>query len=164
LSAEGSELEIGEHPHFERRWRIIQTMIFSVLALLVLAAVTGLFGSGPLTNRTSAFAGTAFTLHYPRFARARATADIVIEPRNASAGQVAVHLDRSLAEAMRIEKTSPSVITSGSDADGTLYIFMLAPGASGRIELQEKPGKPRLVRGRISVNGQAQSVTQIIWP
>jgi hypothetical protein len=122
------------------------------------------FGSGPLAARKIPSADGSVTLQYPRFARARAPAHIVLEPHGAVGNELAVHLDQALAAGLRVTSISPKPVSSGPDATGVVYLFALAPAATGTIDFQLQPETPGVLRGNIGLNGANQSVTQIIWP
>lgn len=163
-SAEGADLEIGEHPHFEIHWQRIQMALFTIMLLLVAAGLAGLFGSGPLSASTAAIKGAPFSIEYPRFARARATTRIVIHPVGAPGGEVPIEIDRELAEALKIESIAPAPIFSGSSDKGNVYLVALAPSAKSPIVFQAQPEQPGRAKGIITVGGASHPVDTIVWP
>src|SRR4051812_19362468 len=123
LSSQGSRIELGEHPGFERRWRWFQGIIFSIFAVLAVAALFGLFGSGPLSHSRTQFSLLPLSFDYQRFARVGASNRIVVEPQQAPEGHLLVHLDRNLSDGMGIESVSPMPMWNATDRGGMLYVF-----------------------------------------
>jgi hypothetical protein len=161
ISAEGAKLEIEEHPQFERVWRMLQTIIFGVLMLLVVAALLGLFGSGP-----AAFARSEdgyARVKFQQFASARSQSRLQVEVPNPASAHISVWIDRDLARTMGIETVKPSPIASVVEASGTRYLFPAGAGG-GAIEFSAKPMEPGFSRGTIMVDGRSHSLHQLIWP
>lgn len=87
------DLEINQDLAFERRQWPVQRVGWGVGALIIVAALLGVFGSGPLSAAT---AGDEETLlvHFQRFVRHKGQGELVVKvgPNQASAGQVELWL------------------------------------------------------------------------
>jgi hypothetical protein len=164
VTAAGADLQIGEHPRFEARWRFIQTLIFSLMVLLIIAGLAGISGAGPLATKRETVPGAPFVIEYPRFARTRAPERIIVRPHAVAAGQIVLHLDQELMDKLRIKEISPQPLASAIDESGIQFLFAVGPGANGTIMMQGQPGMPGIARGRISINGRERIFHQIIWP
>lgn len=141
---------------------MIQTLLFCIFALLVIAGLAGIFGSGPLATREMVM--PAAVVEFPHFARARSPESVIIRPRGADEGHINIHIDRTLVDALRIETIAPQPASATVDETGILYTFGSAASAQGPISFKAQPQSPGLIRGRISIDGHDQSCSQIIWP
>ena len=123
----GRSLQLAEDMAFqERNWRA-ERIAWMAMALTVLAALLGLFGSGPLSEARSADPSGALEVSYSRFLRLSAPASITVKarPAPAPAERFALQLDAEFTQAFRIASVTPL-----------------------RLGLNERPGRP--------VNGQAE--------
>jgi hypothetical protein len=161
LSDRGSNLEITQHPHFERHWRRVQTIIIAIMAALLVAGLLGLLGSGPLSR--TALDYPEAKVKYQRFGRAGAPQQIEVEARDVAAGPLSVQIDKSLATKLGLEAVAPPPSSSTTGMGGTQYVYSAAAGG-GMITLRGKPQMPGLVRGVIAINGRSENISQIVWP
>jgi hypothetical protein len=161
LSGEHADLELGEHPQFERTWQRFQTVIFGLLMLLVVAALLGVFGSGPFAFARSED-GYA-RVEFQQFASARSQSRLQIEVLNPASAQLSVWIDRKLAKKMGIETAKPQPIASFVEGGGTRYVFPTGAGG-GAIEFSGKPMEPGFSRGTIFIDGRSHSLHQLVWP
>jgi hypothetical protein len=161
LSSNGTNLELGEHPEFERVWRGVQTVVFGFLVVLVSAALVGVLGSGPAAFGRSD-AGN-FKLEFQRFASARSQSRMKVEVQNAAPRQLQVWIDGKLARAMGIDSIKPAPVVSALEAGGTRYVFAAGRGG-GTVEFGGKPMEPGLARGTVQIDGRNYSVQQLVWP
>jgi hypothetical protein len=166
-SAEGANLEITEHPQFEKRWRRIQSVFFTFFALLVICALLGIFGSGPLAHGRSVVPVGAITLEYQRFARARTPETMILRlggaDRPDATAPLELRVDRALAERIAIQRISPAPVASVVGGGGVRYVFARGPGA-GDIRIEAKPDRPGLATGDLHVDGRRVALSQIVWP
>ena len=71
-------LEVHEDMRLVRRSWVVQRIGWGVMAALLLAALLGLFGTGPLSRATATAPGGAVTLDYDRFGRYLGPATLLI--------------------------------------------------------------------------------------
>jgi hypothetical protein len=161
LTRDSTDLELGEHPHFEQRWRRVQRLIFGFLGLLVLGGVVGFLGSGPLALHR--LQDPEATIDVPRFTRARAPQKIVVEPTGFGQGPLTVQIDKTLTSKFGVESIEPRPLAVSTGAGGSTYAFTVTPGG-GAIEITSKPNQPGLLRGAIRINGRRHEITQLVWP
>ncbi len=105
------DLEISEDIEFQKKsWRFERVSQYLVLLLVVLALL-GLFGGGPIssTTRTSQ---NGLQVECPRFQRNHSSYRLKITPSAASIreGQVSIWVDQSLLHALRIENITPESV------------------------------------------------------
>jgi hypothetical protein len=165
-----SELEGLDAPedlaHQERSWRL-QSLGQLLCLLLVLGAMAGLFGGGPLSAGKAQSEDGLARVDYPRIARAHApfSLEIKLSPGAAVNGQVRLSIPDTALESFHISEISPEP-TDARLAGGHLQLSFLADAApSNTIRLYgeaEKVGRHSL---RLTV-GEASEVTltQVIYP
>jgi len=71
-------LEIVQDMTFQRRAWVVQRIAWVVMLLIVVAAVLGLFATGPLSGTTAKTDDGVLTIEYGRFARHDAQTDLLI--------------------------------------------------------------------------------------
>ena len=148
-------LETEENLAFQHRsWRW-QTVGRWAVALLVIAAMVGLFGRGPLSRAEAATPDGRLRVEYPRLARTEATYRFTLHvaPEAVKNGEVAVTIDAALLEVLQVESVvpEPTAVELGrgqvthrfraGETDGLapIALFLKASGYgrhSGRIGLE----------------------------
>jgi hypothetical protein len=120
----------------QRVWRA-QRVAWALMALIVLAAVAGLLGPGPLSSRTVTSADGAFRVDYARFLRrgTRTTLRIHVRPATAEASTLALWLARSYLETMKVDGVVPPPGRVQAGPDRMTWSF----------EVNPQPGKPLTV-------------------
>ncbi len=125
----GGSLEIGQDLDFQRKeWRV-QRIGWVVMALIALAAVLGMTGSGLLARAT--VAEGPLQLEYSRFDRfaAPTTLEVRIDADAIAGDRVELRVDRTYVQSAQIQRVLPEPEEVLSDGDGLIYVFgVLAPG------------------------------------
>jgi hypothetical protein len=101
------DVQIEEDPRFQRReWRV-QRVAWLAFALIIVAALAGVFGRGPLSK--ASVSGAGLRLHYERFARCRTpqTLTIQLTADDADAEQHVIWISRDYLQGMEIERITP---------------------------------------------------------
>ena len=127
-------LEIGQDLDFQRKeWRI-QRIGWVVIALIALAALLGVTGSGVLA-RTAVSEGP-LQLTYSRFDRLEAptTLEVHLAADAVSGEQVELWIDRAYLQDVQVEQVVPEPEAVRGDGDGLIYVFGV-----------EEPGQPLMV-------------------
>lgn len=122
-------LESEENLAFqERSWRWEMVGRWAC-ALLVLAALVGLFGSGPLSHAEKATEDGKLRVEYPRFARTDTTYQILVYIAAAAVenGHADVWIDSDLLEVLQIESLVPEPAEVELDRGRVVYRFRAAP-------------------------------------
>jgi hypothetical protein len=134
-------LEIDQDLAFQHRSWIVQRIGWSVLALMLVAALLGLFGSGPLGRATAGSEGSSLWIEYERFWRQEKpmTLGIHFAPEAVRDGEVRVWLSRAYLEANAVEQVTPPPDRVETGDDRHTYIFTV-----GTLE------QPSAVRFRLS--------------
>lgn len=162
------DLEIEQDLAFERREWAVQRAGWALMALVLLAALLGLFGAGPLSRAVATDENGQFQLDYERFTRAKApsTIQVRIAPGVASRGTVTVWFDGEYLQGGHIEGVTPEPEMVETTGDRIIYTFLSpdpqqAVAVTFRLEM-EKVG---LWEGRAGVGeGSGVRFTQLIYP
>jgi hypothetical protein len=125
-------MQIDDDIAFHQRDWFAERIVWAVMALIVTAALLGLFSSGPLSAARSADPSGAMEVEYPRFLRLSAPAMMTLRLRRetAPADGFAFILDERFVETFRINSVVPPPVRS------------LAAGGGLRLEFASS-GEPR---------------------
>jgi hypothetical protein len=149
-------VQVGTDLEFEYRWHTLQQIAWTLIGLLIIAGLLGIFGRGPLSKiRIRSDTGAA-TLEYERFARYKtpATLKLFINGSTSSRGEVTVSVSRTLLETIKIEQTAPTPVAVRAESRGMLLDFSV-PDRSGefQVRLAQEPQRAGRVVGSLSVSG-----------
>lgn len=148
-------------------WRL-ERVSWALMALLLVSALLGVFGGGPVSHARSGSA-TAVELHYDRILRAAAPTEyrLEIQPGFAQGGTVDVHIDQQLVDVMEIASIvpEPESVTAGSGY--TAFSFRVdADGRSpAHVVIAFQPATFGRFNGHLAVDGTAPlAVSHLILP
>jgi hypothetical protein len=151
-SARLAGLDIAEDDAFEQRFSRVQRAGAWAMASLVLAALAGVFGHGPVGRATLAAGGAE--VRYERIARVTAPTTLVVRAPAGDGGTLTVALDGNYLERAGLQRVvpEPERIVAGREATSFVFAarggplvatFHLKPGAVGwpatRIAIDGKP-------------------------
>lgn len=150
-------LQIETDLAYQRRvWRVQRIGWIAFVALLV-AALLGVFGAGPLSTAVAGSKADGLWIEYERFERLLAPSTLIIHvDRRPGAGDpVQVMLGGDYVQAAQIESLTPPAASGGSTPDGAVLRFE-APAGEGAVQVvvHLKFSRPGLVRGRVAVAGR----------
>jgi hypothetical protein len=163
--AEHEALQLDEHLDFQRReWRV-QRVGWFALAAFVLAALAGVFGSGPLSRAVATAPGLA--VDYERFIRADVRSRLTIEmarPDSTTAAQLSI--SRNYFDAINITRIFPQPSTvelRGGEA--VLSFERPEPGTLPMaIELEFKARRMGRRTATLRSGGATVAFTQLAYP
>ena len=146
-------LQIEEDRTFQERVWSSERAALGAFAVIVLAALSGLAGSGgPLAERR--LATEAGTIEYPRVMRWE-TADRVVLRLAATRPTHEVVLFAPFADRFEIDAVQPVPLTARAGQE-RLSLDFASDGAAGtEVVLSIRPSAPGLVRYRIGLDGAA---------
>jgi hypothetical protein len=150
----------AEYEYHRREW-IAQRIGWVVLVLLLVAAVSGLFSSGPLSH-TTAQAGSN-QIEYERFARYSARTKLVVATSSTAVlvGNLPVQISRSFIDAHRIESITPEPKTVSAMGDAIEFVF---DGSTRRIVFRLEPDSIGRHEGELRIGSDAVRLSQFIYP
>jgi hypothetical protein len=150
-----------------RTWRI-QRIGWVIFAVLVIAALAGLFGSGPLSNAEAGSEASGLRIEYERFARLHAPTDLIIRVDRRLAGndEVAIGLSGDIIEGLELPSTMPPPDGAAVAPDAVVLRFRAdrQPGEL-KIVLHAKPRQMGALDARVAVRGgPSHAIRQWIYP
>jgi hypothetical protein len=149
-------LQLEQDPRFQRRSWYAERAGWAVMALAVIGALAGLFGSGPLSGARTASVRGELAVEYQRFARSKAPVTLRLEfsEQVARRGQVRLWIARGYLEAMKVEHILPEPAQVEVAGERLVYVFALgAAGGGGSVSFRLKPDGFGMVRGSAGVEG-----------
>ena len=123
-------LEIDQDPAFQRReWRAQRIGRFALLAI-ILMAMAGVFGSGPLSSATASTRDGRLELDYHRIARHRSPESLRIRVVSSPTDSVIqLWISREYLHGLAVHWISPEPAHVVADSDHLTYHFPIASGA-----------------------------------
>jgi hypothetical protein len=163
-----SELQIDADLAYQRRtWRM-QRIGWFVFVLLVVAGLTGIFGSGPLSRTVAGGPTEGLSIDYERFARLHAPTTFIIrvDRRLARGDEIVVALSGDAVRGLELPATTPPVEGAGV-APGAILLRFKADRQPGEltIVLHAKPRRIGRLSSQLGVpGGPAHTIRQWIYP
>jgi hypothetical protein len=151
----------------ERIWRA-QRIGWLVFVALIIAALIGLLGPGPLSSTSAGAPADGLWIEYDRFARQDAPTTIVLhaDRRLARGDEIGLVLSGDAVRGLELTSTTPPADGSGVAHDGVVLRFRTdrQPGTL-TIVLHVKPQRMGLHSSRIGLaGGPAYDIRQWIFP
>jgi hypothetical protein len=145
------DLQLHEDmPHQRREW-FAERAGWVVMAVLLAASLTGVLGTGPLSEQT-ADGGDGFKVEYERFARYQAPSKIVVH-FPAQGDEARIGLSRDFYEAMEIE-VEPQPNSVELTPEDVIFHFGAQPqGGSSAVTFRVKPDERWEREATITLNG-----------
>lgn len=160
------DMELEQDLTFQRRsWRV-QRIGLVVWILVMLAAVAGLLGGGPLSDATVGASGL-FQVQYERFVRHGAPTLLEIQlEAGAVQDEARVWIDKVYLQGVQIQTTYPEPDSVEAGADGLTYVFKLdEPGQPTSIIFNVMYEPIGLHQGRIALDdGEPVNFSHFIYP
>ncbi|QRK08454.1 hypothetical protein JQX13_52565 [Archangium violaceum] len=162
---ESPGLELKDEIEFQQRvWRL-ERVVWVFIALLLIAALLGVFGNGPLSH-TVLLQGP-LALEYERFERILAPSllRLHLQP-DAAEGRVEVWFERKYLETFQVQRIVPLPEEERAEADRLVFVFRAPPRERATaVSFYVIPLKPGLRRGRTGVVGGPElSFWQFVHP
>jgi hypothetical protein len=161
-------LEIEQDLEHQRRSWTIQRLGWGVMALTILGALLGLFGTGPLSSTTTRSPDGVLALHYERFWRVQASmiVRLLLAPTSLREGEAHVWLSRAYLDSVSVEKVMPPPQRVEASPERLTYIFAIAPTSQPiEVRFTVEPQRPGRVAGQLGLaNGTALRLAHFIYP
>lgn len=162
------DIEVGQDLDFQRREWVIQRVAWYVMVLILILAVVGIFGRGPIAQATARADDASLLVRYDRVDRRRAPAHLEIElaPGTAQHGQIEVWIAEEFLRRIELRGVLPEPAEMRGAGDRTIFVFAIAdPNQSTRVTLDfehESAGRAQIRVGL--VGGPDVTVTQFVFP
>ncbi len=162
------DLEVGQDLKQEQRLWKIQRVGWVAIGLVILAALLGLFGQGPLSRTSVEGPHGLFRLQYDRLGRHGATSDLRVhfEPDAARRGKVRLWMSHTYLRSLQVKQVLPQPEEAEAGPDGLTYVFAVAePGRPTEVTFQVEPEETGLLVGRAGLDrDDAVSFRQFVYP
>lgn len=160
-----SDRTLEEDLRFQRGlWRV-ERVSWWVEVAIVIAALAGLAGSGPLSRGKAESGG--LTVEYPRISRMDSPDELTIDvqPSLVRGGQVRLELDRRWLDTVEIERILPEPEESDAGSEVAGFTFRVREGAPASVRFALKHRRMGLRQGTFAVHGgDAVTLSQWIYP
>jgi hypothetical protein len=144
------EVAVGEDLDFQRSWWKFETAVWWCFTLIVVLAVLGAFGKGPLAKATAA--NSAMTVKYDRIERAGTPSILHIDfdPSAIQKGIVTLYISQSVTGDLGAQRVIPSPQTSTIGQGGITYVFP-ASNSPATVEFALQPHSPGIFHFTVQV-------------
>lgn len=149
-------LQLREDMAFQRRsWRA-ERIGWTIMALLVVAALLGLFAVGPLSWTTTSDAAGLLQVEHERFQRRSAPASLTIDVAAAAVptASVEIEVDDEFLRTYEIRTMRPQPAESVATPDGLRLRFRVEPRAPATIRLYLQPERIGRARPTLGLTGR----------
>jgi hypothetical protein len=158
-------LDITEDLAFHQRFWIVQRAGWAVMAAVVVAALAGAFGRGPLSHASLAAEGVR--VDYERVVHAGTTTTVTVDARPADAAtaqrEARVAFASDYVEGMALERVVPAPLRVETGTRQTTFVF--SADGTLRVSFTLKPAGAGLHRTDVEVAGQrAGALVQVVLP
>jgi hypothetical protein len=152
----------GEQTFHRREW-FVQRIAWALLVAVVVAAVTGVFGDGPLANARVAIGDGQ--VHYERFVRKRAGTEWRIKPaRDTALGIFRVGIDASLLDHYEVISIVPEPQATHLAFGKAVYEFDLG-SAPADVVFHLEPERVGRALGEMRLgNSSSTVIKQFVLP
>ena len=162
------DLQIDQDPDAQRHHWIAERVGWTVITLVILAALLGLFGSGWLSEASVGTPEGALRLEYSRFGRflAPTTLRLHLGPDVIHEGRVSLWLNRDYIEAAQVQRILPSPDAVEAGADRLTYVLRVSDtGRPTTVTIHLEPDRVGSLSGQIGVAGHKPlRFDQFIYP
>jgi hypothetical protein len=155
-------LQIDQALNFQRRFGRVQRVAWSLLAVIPVAAIAGLFGDGLFSEVTAGSERAGGTVTYERFGRLTADTTLEVEfARPSRATDVAI--SRAFFDRYNLSEVRPQPLRVRTLADAVVFTFAAAP--VGRATFSLQPDAVGSSSGTVAVTGGTPvHVKQLVYP
>ena len=137
---QAKDLQVHEDIDFQRKDWLAQRIGWGAIALVLLAALAGVTGSGPL-SRVTRGDGRYLTVEYERFVRhgARTTLTFRVAPAATTAGRVRIAIDRRFLVANDLQRVVPEPSTTRGRDQHVEFVHDVAAGEALQVRWTVEP-------------------------
>lgn len=158
------DLEIEESMQTQYRLWKVQRVVRAVAVILILCALAGVFGGGPLSHHVASDKNWAVSYERFSYFDTPQTYEITLNEEVAMDGKARVWLDLSLMDRIEIENVRPEPSSTKLDIGRTVFEFDLLPGGGTRkIYISYRAKKAGILIARMGIGETQLALKQLIW-
>jgi hypothetical protein len=162
------DLEINQDLDFQRRCWKAQRIGWTIMALLVLSALLGLFGRGLFSHAVVRDPSIPLSMEYERLGRYLSSLTLTVHVTSGASedGKVRLWFSRDFLREVQIQGITPKPDSAEISASGAIYIFRLAqPDQGGDVIVHFEAQAVGPLRGRFGLTeSRSIAFTQWIYP
>ncbi len=162
------DLEIYQDLAFqEREWKV-QRIGWAIMLLVILLALLGLFGTGPISTGSAEGGDGAISAGYERFIRhdGRTTLTLEVDGDQAANNEVRLWVSQDYLDAMEIQQISPQPSEAIAAGDRVIYVFPIDdPSSTLSVSFSLRPQDMGRITGEAGVpDGPSLSFSNLSYP
>ena len=162
------DMEIAQDLDFQRRSWVVQRIGWMFFGLIMLAAMLGFLGGGPLSAGTAGSDTGPLQVQYGRFVRHRAPTQMEIKLRGSAVqgDEARVWVDREYLNGVELQNVVPEPDSVAAGSDRIVYVFKLRQaGEPASVVFDIMPDQDGLRTARVGLEGGEElSFTQFVFP
>ena len=168
MAKQRAELQLEDNMASHRtEWRV-QRIGWVLWGAVLIAALLGLMGPGPLSSQESSAADGSLSLKFDRFLHYHhpTQLELLLRPGERRATDIRVEVAQKLLDRVEIHRIEPEPTGRQLSDDGAVFTFPLAEGSqSSKVVFHMEYEKYGPSSGRISLlGGQSVDFKQFVYP
>ena len=124
MATQREDLELETDEAFQRNeWRI-QRAGWIVWSLVIIAGLTGLLGSGPMSHEQAVAADGSLKVDYDRYLHYHHPTQLTVSVGQMANDELRIKFDRALLDRLQVERIEPEPSQATLTDDGVIYSFV----------------------------------------
>lgn len=159
-------LQVAQHHAFQRREWTAQRIGWVAMGLVVVAALLGLLGPGPLSWTTATSADSLVEVRYQRFGHLEAddTITVVLAPTAVTGDSVDVELAQDWVRSVDISGITPEPMEQVATDYGVRLTLATEPGAEVDLQIAFRASQIGPIDAGVRFEDRTLSFGQFIYP
>ncbi|HWH28620.1 MAG TPA: hypothetical protein VNU26_06590 [Mycobacteriales bacterium] len=159
-------LQVAQHDVFQRREWTAQRIGWATMGLVVVAALAGLLGPGPLSGRTATSVDGLVEVRYQRFGHLEADdlMTVVLAPAAVTGESADVELAEDWLRSVDISGITPEPMEQVATDYGVRLTVATEPGAPVDLQITFRASQIGPIDAGVRFEGRALSFGQFIYP
>lgn len=162
------DLELGQDLTYQRRKWIVERVGWGAMALIILGALIGLFGTGPFSSAKATAVDAPLSVEYDRFGRLMSPLQLRVRIGAGAVqdDEIRLWLDQAYLERVRIQHITPEPSRVEIGPERYVYVFQaVEDNIPTVLTFHMETQKFGLIRARMGLAGkQTLEFTQFIYP
>lgn len=160
------DLDIDQDLNYQRRAWLVERVGRALMALLILAALFGLLGNGPVSFTRVADPVTGLGLEYDRFLHNSAGSNVRVHVPPPASGEFRLWMSQAYLDAVRFRQIVPEPFRVEAGRAGATFVFRAAePGQAAVVVFRIEPERPGSVPGEVRLgDGPPVRFEQFVYP
>jgi hypothetical protein len=158
--------QIDAEKNEQSHWSVqrLRRVAAALTVLILVAALAGIFGSGPLSTVEATSPDTLFQIQYARFARLDSPIELVIQAQPAN-NEIAIEIENQYLTHFKIEGISPEPVRTRAGQTQTEYVFESASREPAIIRMHMRATDFGSISGSLKLStSQGVAVRHFIYP